>query len=75
MTWKEVVNLLKIRIEEDLFTEFKRYEVYIPSFNKKAQYIYTDDLIIWYTPENWIKHKIIKDFELEKWLGEQIQIN
>jgi hypothetical protein len=81
MTWEEVTKILNIKIEKKTRENGNLYvEVKMDCFNKKGHYMFSEDMIYenqlsGITFETILQHKIIKDFELTKWVGEQIQIN
>jgi hypothetical protein len=81
MTWQEVKKLLNIKIDKKTREHGNLYvEVKMDCFNKKGYYMFSQDMLYQnelsgITFETIIKHNIIKDFELNKWIGEQIQIN
>jgi hypothetical protein len=81
MTWEEVKKLLNIKIYKETREYGNLYvEVRMDCFNKKGYYMFSEDAILYnrvagFTLDTMIQRNIIKDFELNKWVGEQIQIN
>jgi hypothetical protein len=81
MTWEEVTKLLNIKIYKETREYGNLYvEVRMDCFNKKGYYMFSEDAILYnrvagFTSDTMIQRNIIKDFELNKWVGEQIQIN
>jgi hypothetical protein len=81
MTWEEVTKLLNIKIYKETREYGNLYvEVRMDCFNKKGYYMFSEDAILYnrvagFTLDTMIQRNIIKDFELNKWVGEQIQIN
>jgi hypothetical protein len=86
MTWEETKKLFRITIEkrDDFFNYDKEYiRKYIiksKTLNTNMQWLVRNDTIDvcfmnGMTEEELVARRIIKEFQLEKYLGEQIQIN
>jgi hypothetical protein len=81
MTWEEITKILNIKIDKKTRENGNLYvEVKMDCFNKKGYYMFSEDMVnhnrlSGITFDTILQHKIINDFELNKWVGEQIQIN
>jgi hypothetical protein len=81
MTWEEITKILNIKIDKKTRENGNLYvEVKMDCFNKKGYYMFSEEMINFnrltgITIDTIIQHKIISDFELIKWVGEEIKID
>ena len=86
MTWEETKKLFRITIEKkDNFFNYekeyiRKYIIKSKTLNTNMQWLVRNDTIDvcfmnGMTEEELVARRIIKEFQLEKYLGEQIQIN
>lgn len=74
MTYTDVKRILRIEQREDTFMGYIRISVYIPSLDKQLQFLLSEDLIVGLDIPSYIKYKIVKSFELETIMGDDIDI-
>jgi hypothetical protein len=86
MTWEETKKLFRITIEKkDNFFNYekeyiRKYIIKSKTLNTNMQWLVRKDTIDvcfmnQMTEEELVARRIIKEFQLEKYLGEEIQIN
>jgi hypothetical protein len=86
MTWEETKKLFRITIEKkDNFFNYekeyiRKYIIKSKTLNTNMQWLVRKDTINvcftnGMTEEELVARRIIKEFQLEKYLGEEIQIN
>jgi len=75
MTFSEAAKILDLNIEvtcDDPRYDFKKVYISIPSMNKKMYLSYSVEQLVG-REEFYIQMSIIKEFELNKWLNDNIE--
>lgn len=82
MNWNNIQHLFQIEITKSELELIKNSTKVVVVFNKtgrKGYYTFNNDMIEQYELagidfDSMIKHRIIKDFDLEKWISEKIKL-